>query len=549
MFDAGSLFLRMEARDAQLINSLDKIENELKQTDKQVDELEKNTKSSFAAMGRAAALFGVALSKAWDMATFGLSSLLSGLKTFAMSSIGMASDAGEIGSKFDTVFGDQAGRAKDALEDFGKTVGRGRNELRQMASGIQDTFVPLGFSRDKAADLSLAMTKLAVDLGSFNNEADTEVMEGLKSALIGNHETVRKYGVIITEATLNQQLMNMGIKGGTEAASEQQKALARLQMIYAGTTDAQGDATTTADSFANQTKALYAAMADLGGELGSFMIPTLKVFVGATKEAINWIAANSTGLQEWGVMFGEWAATGISAVQEVINVIMNMDLYWKGTQIAIAEAMMTAYDRVLWFADNAWIAIEFFFTNFMDIATNTASNFIQIWENVVKNFGKIWEAIWKMIKTGGKQGFNEMLTAVAADLKTFDKRPEFQAFKGTDFSDDWKAHEAEWAKRLDSMAGKAGETAEKTKKGLDLQAMFNEVGGGGKAKDAVKASIGGAEEMFKKNVLSTFEKNDKDKQAKIAEATKVAAEKLVVNNEKNHKELVEAIKGTQGVTE
>ena len=71
-----------------------------------------------------------------------------------------------------------------------------------MASSVQDTFVPLGFARGEAAKLSVQLTKLAVDTASFNNAQDIPTMMAFQSALVGNHEAVRRFGIVITETEL-----------------------------------------------------------------------------------------------------------------------------------------------------------------------------------------------------------------------------------------------------------------------------------------------------------------------------------------------------------
>ena len=104
-------------------------------------------------------------------------------------------------------------------------------------------------------------------------------MEAFQSALVGNHETMRQFGVVITEATIKQELLNMGIEGGTKAASNSQKVQARLNLIMAGTTDAQGDAVRTADSYANRVREMQAALGDLGILIGNELMPHLKNLV------------------------------------------------------------------------------------------------------------------------------------------------------------------------------------------------------------------------------------------------------------------------------
>jgi hypothetical protein len=187
--------------------------------------------------------------------------------------IGMASDAEEMLGKFNVVFGEAAPTATAALDEFGNEVGRSTFELQEMASTVQDTFVPLGFARTEAAGMSVELTKLAVDMGSFNNVADAQVMQDLQSAIVGNHETMRKYGVIITQATLDQELLRMGVEGGTKAATEQEKVQARLNIIMAGTSDAQGDAARTSGSWANQMRALKATFSEAGTTIGTELLP------------------------------------------------------------------------------------------------------------------------------------------------------------------------------------------------------------------------------------------------------------------------------------
>ena len=204
--------------------------------------------------------------------------------------ISMASDAEEMTGKFNVVFGESAPAATAALDEFGNVVGRSKFELMEMASTVQDTFVPLGFARDAASDMSIELTKLAVDMGSFNNVADANVMRDLQSAIVGNHETMRKYGVIITESTLKAELLRMGVEGGTKAATEQEKVQARLNIIMAGTSDAQGDAMRTAGSWANQMRALKSTISEaattIGAELLPFVTPLLKIITDLARKAL-----------------------------------------------------------------------------------------------------------------------------------------------------------------------------------------------------------------------------------------------------------------------
>jgi hypothetical protein len=154
-----------------------------------------------------------------------------------------------------------------------------------MASSIQDTFVPMGFARGEASKLSVQLTKLAVDVASFNNASDTETMMAFQSALVGNHETVRRFGVVITEATLKQELLRMGITKNSKDVTNAEKVQARMNLIIAGTSDAHGDAIKTSGSFANTSKALGSALNELSVDAMTPMLPKLTKMVEAFIDA------------------------------------------------------------------------------------------------------------------------------------------------------------------------------------------------------------------------------------------------------------------------
>ncbi len=109
----------------------------------------------------------------------------------ASSLVNFASHVEEMQAKSSVVFGRFTAQVRSELSQFGEEVGRSTFQLEEMASQIQDTFVPMGFARGEAANLSVELAKLATDVASFNNASDVETMRAFQSALVGNHETVR----------------------------------------------------------------------------------------------------------------------------------------------------------------------------------------------------------------------------------------------------------------------------------------------------------------------------------------------------------------------
>jgi hypothetical protein len=123
--------------------------------------------------------------------------------------------------------------------------------------------------------MTKVLTQLSADLSVFESMDQTEVIDRIVSAMVGNHESVRRFGTMLSEVSINAKLMEMGIKGGSHAADEQQKMLARLQIILESTADAHGMAAKSGGSLQREWGNLTAILQELSGTIGRAFTPAL----------------------------------------------------------------------------------------------------------------------------------------------------------------------------------------------------------------------------------------------------------------------------------
>lgn len=251
-----------------------------------------------------------------------LAAIGGGLLAFGKNAIETASDVEEMQSKFNTVFKDLSGSVTEDLQTFADAANRSIFDLQGFAATLQDTFVPLGFARDEAASLSVELVKLAEDLASFNNLETADVVTDLQSALVGNTETLRKYGVVASQATIEQEALESGLISHKSELDATTKAQAIYQLAIKGTADAQGDAIATSDSFANQVKGLQAAFSELAAAIGAELLPAagqvVTVLTDITKVATENIGAMSQVSDQVGRIGDEFASNegGVAGFQK-----------------------------------------------------------------------------------------------------------------------------------------------------------------------------------------------------------------------------------------
>lgn len=260
------------------------------------------------------------------------------LSQFTKELVMAASDATEVKNKFKEVFKEQTKNAVDFVNTTSKELGRSKIDLMEWSSNFQDVFVPLGFARQEARLMSQEMVKLSVDLASFKNKLEPEVMRDLQSAVVGNYGAIRKYGLIITETKLKQELLNMGVKKGITGATEQQKVLARLNIIISNTKDAQGDATRTAKDFANQLKRLQGNTREMSAAAGQVLIPTLSSLIDVFNNNIVSIIKSTTRMIGWSA----GVFTAVKIIPKLVSGIATITRIIKGliaSQITLQSLM------------------------------------------------------------------------------------------------------------------------------------------------------------------------------------------------------------------
>ena len=189
-----------------------------------------------------------------------------------------ASDFEEATSKVNVIFG----RASKSVKEFANTAARSLGQSKQSVLDAAGAFGTFGKAAGLAGeDLSTFTTDfitLSTDLASFNNTTPEEAVQAIGAALRGEAEPLRRFGVLLNDATLKTEAMELGIYKGSGALTAQQKILAAQSAIYKQTGDAQGDFARTGDNLANKQRTLSALFKDFQIQLGQKLLPAATDF-------------------------------------------------------------------------------------------------------------------------------------------------------------------------------------------------------------------------------------------------------------------------------
>lgn len=198
----------------------------------------------------------------------------------------MASDLEEVQNVVDVSFGSMA----DEVEAFANAAVRSYGMSALTAKRMASTFMAMSNGMDIAQEagknMSLQLTALAGDMASFYNVGQDIAQTALTSIFTGETESLKKFGIVLTETNLEAFALSQGIKKSYQAMSQAEKVALRYNYVLNATKNAQGDFARTSGSWANQIRLLKEQWTQFLGILGSGLIKILTPMVKALNQML-----------------------------------------------------------------------------------------------------------------------------------------------------------------------------------------------------------------------------------------------------------------------
>lgn len=198
---------------------------------------------------------------------------------------------------FHNAMGNLSGEADTLISKMQGLLGVDPTKAMTYMATIQSLGTSFGLTSDKAYVLSKNLTQLAYDEGSYWNKDVAETFTAMSSAISGEIEPIRRLGIDLTQARLQQELLALGFNKQVSSLSQADKAVLRYIAIMKQTANVQGNLAQTIQSPANQIKILKAQLDMLARSVGSLLYPALKAIlppliaaVQLIREFVEWVA-------------------------------------------------------------------------------------------------------------------------------------------------------------------------------------------------------------------------------------------------------------------
>lgn len=232
------------------------------------------------------------------------------------SMVELGASAEETASKFRAVFGRATGEMTKEVEKLTKIIPATEQEMQNALATFGAMAKAFGFNEKAARLFSVELVKIGGDLASFHDLKIEDMFQKIRSAISGEFEPLKQLGIVVNEARLKQEGLNLAIFDGVGTMTAAQKALAVQSLLIRDMGEANGDAEITADSAANKIKFLRVQLKETATSVGDELIPAFTAFLKTVNSGIGALTGFGQRLGEVFFMRG-FSAEEFEAVQSL----------------------------------------------------------------------------------------------------------------------------------------------------------------------------------------------------------------------------------------
>lgn len=214
---------------------------------------------------------------------------LKAIATYLANAVARFNDFYEATDLFNNAMGELSGQATELINKMESLLGIDPTEAMTNIATIQSLATSFGLASDKAYILSKNLTQLAYDESSYWNKDTATTFTAIASAISGELEPIRRLGVDLSQARLQQELLALGFNKQVSSLSQADKAVLRYIAIMKQTTNIQGNLAQTISSPANMVRILKSEISQLAKAVGQLLYPAFKAILPVLIAAVDLI--------------------------------------------------------------------------------------------------------------------------------------------------------------------------------------------------------------------------------------------------------------------
>ena len=197
----------------------------------------------------------------------------------AAASFKLGADLEDALGKASAVFDKNAGQIESWAKGAYKNFGIAKTTALDMANSFGALASGMGLTERKTYDYSKALTELSVDMVAFHGGRLDVAETALNSIFTGETESLKKYGIVMTQANLQQFAHNEGIRKKISEMTEAEKVQLRYDFVMEKSQQVIGHYNKEQDNATTQLLKFKEGLKELGVSFSEQILPLFLPFI------------------------------------------------------------------------------------------------------------------------------------------------------------------------------------------------------------------------------------------------------------------------------
>lgn len=274
--------------------SLEIAQNKLGQTRAELEKVSKELEKNKTILGKTSEEWEKLGQKTGDIGKNLTTKLTVPILGAAAASFKLGADLEDAIGKTNAVFKQNAREIEQWAENAYSNFGLAKTTALDMANSFGALASGMGLNSIKVKEYSQALTELAVDMVAFHGGRLDVAETALNSIFTGETESLKKYGIVMTEANLQQYAHTKGIREKISDMTEAEKVQLRYNFVMDKSKDVIGHYQREQDNATTQLLKFQEGLKKVGESFSNQILPLFTPFL----ETINSVIEKFANLDD-----------------------------------------------------------------------------------------------------------------------------------------------------------------------------------------------------------------------------------------------------------
>ena len=284
--------------------SLEIAQSKLGQTKAELDKVTQELEKQRLTLGKTSDEWKELSEKTTDLGKNMTLKLTTPILAAAGASFKLGADFEQSLGKMDVVFERNSGEVKKWAESALKDFGLAKSTAIEMAGDFGALFKGMGINLRQTEEWSKTLTERTMDLSNFYDTTVEETTRALNAIVTGQTEPLRRFGINMTQATLQEYALSKGMKKKIADMTEAEKVQLRYNFVIDRTNIAVGTTARESETATGQMNRFKEVVKELGIGFSEHILPIFTPIIKGLSNTIEKFASLSDGTKKFIVIVG-----------------------------------------------------------------------------------------------------------------------------------------------------------------------------------------------------------------------------------------------------